>query len=79
MFDEVNGNDLWRKAINREMTNLRVAFDILEEGEPTPPGYSKSSGHMIFDVRMTLERKARWIKDGHQTPEPETQPLRELS
>ena len=26
---------------------------------------------MIFDVRMTLERKARWVKDGHITPEPE--------
>ena len=26
---------------------------------------------MVFDVRMTLERKARWVKDGHRTPEPE--------
>ena len=25
---------------------------------------------MVFDVRMTLERKARWVKDGHKTPEP---------
>ena len=35
------------------------------------PGYSKASGHIVFDVRMTLERKARWVKDGHKTPEPE--------
>ena len=25
---------------------------------------------MVFDVRMTLERKAIWVKDGHRTPEP---------
>ena len=25
----------------------------------------------MFDVRMTLERKARWVKDGHRTPEPD--------
>ena len=25
---------------------------------------------MVFDVRMTLEHKARWVMDGHRTPEP---------
>jgi hypothetical protein len=25
---------------------------------------------MVFDVQMTLERKAHWVKDGHKTPEP---------
>ena len=34
-----------------------------------PIGYHKASGHLLFDVRMTLERKARWVKDGHKTPE----------
>ena len=69
-LDEKNGNTLWRDAINREMENLKVAFDILDDGKKPPPGYSKSSGHIIFDVWMTLERKARWVKDGHKTPEP---------
>ena len=52
------------------MGNLKVAFDILNDGSKPPPGYRKASGHMVFDVRMTLERKARWVKDGHRTPEP---------
>ena len=52
------------------MSNLRVAFDILPDGKDPPPGNSKASGHLIFHVRMTLERKARWVKDGHKTPEP---------
>ena len=71
LIDELNGNTLWRDAINKEMNNLKVAFDILPEGKRPPPGYSKASGHIIFDVRMTLERKARWVKDGHRTPEPD--------
>ena len=54
-IDAHNGNTLWRDAISREMSNLKVAFDILEDDQNTPPGYSKSSGHIIFDVRMTLE------------------------
>ena len=69
-IDIANGNHLWRNAINKEMGNLKVAFDILSEGSKLPPGYRKASGHIIFDVRMTLERKARWVKDGHRTPEP---------
>ena len=54
------------------MENLKVAFDIIyEKGKKPPPTYKKASGHMVFDVRMTLERKACWVKDGHRTPEPE--------
>ena len=69
-IDEKNDNLFWRDAINKEMENLKVAFDILPDGKEPPPGYTKSSGHMVFDVCMTLERKARWVKDGHRTLEP---------
>ena len=71
IIDRKNGNNLWRKAIDKEMQNLKVAFDILPEGSMPPVGFTKSSGHIIFDVRMTLERKARWVKDGHKTRQPE--------
>ena len=70
-LDERNGDTIWRDAINKEMSNLKVAFDIMEDSESLPPGWSKASGHLVFDVRMTLERKARWVKDGHRTPEPD--------
>ena len=53
------------------MENLKVAFDILEDGAKVPVGYHKAFRHLVFDVCMTLERKARWVKDGHKTPEPE--------
>ena len=70
-MDEQNGNTLWRDAVNKEMGNLKVAFDIRHKEPKPPPGFEKASGHLVFDVRMTLERKARWVKDGHRTPEPE--------
>ena len=69
-IDALNNNTFWRDAIEKEMKNLKVAFDILPDGTNPPPGYSKSSGHLVFDVRMTFERKARWVKDGHKTPDP---------
>ena len=58
-------------AINREIENLKVAFDILEDLAKIPVGYNKASGHLFVDVRMTLECKSRWVKDGHRTTEPE--------
>ena len=70
-IDKKNNNTHWQDAVNREMENLKVAFDILPEGQHPPPTYRKASGHIIFDVRMTLEQTARWVKDGHHTPEPE--------
>ena len=53
-----NGDHDWREGINREMKKLKVAFDILEKGQQPPPGWTKASGHLVFDVRMTLEKKA---------------------
>ena len=52
------------------MLNLRVDSDILDVNQDATPGWSKASGHIIFDVRMTLEQKSRWVKYGHRTPEP---------
>ncbi|KAL7528322.1 hypothetical protein ACHAXR_005938, partial [Thalassiosira sp. AJA248-18] len=71
-IDRKNGDTFWQDALNKEMTNVGIAFKILEKEEALPPGYKKSSGHIIFDVKMDFTRKARWVKDGHKTPDPET-------
>lgn len=70
-IDTANGNTFWRDVINREMVNLKVASDILHKGQIPLPGYTKTSGYLVLDIRITLECKARWVKDGHRTPEPE--------
>ena len=53
------------------MSNLQVAFDILDTNCYPPPGWSKVNGHINFDVRMTLERNSLWVKYGHITSESE--------
>ena len=54
------------------MDAIRLAFNILEPGDNPPPGYSKSSGHMVYVMKMVCVRKVMWVKDGHRTPNPET-------
>jgi len=49
---------------------VRVAFQILEDGEELPVGYSELSVHMIFDVKMDLTWKARLVANWHKTPDP---------
>ena len=72
-FDaEENNGGLWEKAYRKEMKNVGIAFEILDEGKTAPVGWKKSSVHLIFDVKMTGERKARLVKDGHRTPDPTT-------
>ena len=66
-----NGNTFWRDAIRKEMTNVGIAFDILEDDEHLPVGYKKASGHIIFDVKMDFTRKARWVLDGHKCEKPD--------
>ena len=60
-----NNNNYWQAAIDKETKNVAVAFEILKQGESAPIGWSKSSGHIIFDVKMDFTRTARWVKDGH--------------
>ena len=36
--DAANGNRLWQKAIDKEMINVAVAFEILKEGRSVPIG-----------------------------------------
>ena len=44
---------------------MGVAFDILENLKNVPVGWTKASGHLIWDVKMDFTRKARWVKDSH--------------
>ena len=66
----INGNTFCMDALAKEMYNVGVAFEILEEGEKAPSGWSKATGHLVWDVKMDLTRKARWVLDGHKTHDP---------
>ena len=69
-IDQRNRNTMWRDALALEMFNVRVAFEILEEDQPAPVGWKKASAHLVWDVKMDFTRKARWVLDGHKTPDP---------
>ena len=62
---------MWTDALKKEMSNVGLAFDIKDSMKNVPPGWTKVTGHLIFDVKMTLQRKARWVLDGHLTSDVE--------
>ena len=59
-----NMNNLWKEALEMEMYNIDVAFEILEDGKTSLSGYTKVSGHIIWSVKMDFTRKARRVLDG---------------
>ncbi len=69
-LDRINGNTLWHDAIEKEMKNNRIAFDLLPRDSSAPVGYKKITCHMNFEVKMDLRRKARYVAGGHLTDPP---------
>ena len=52
------------------MYNVRVAFEILDEGAHAPHGWKQVARHLVWDVKIDFTRKARWVLDGHKTLNP---------
>ena len=55
------------------MKNIRPAYEIREKDiSDFPPGYQKTTCHIIFDVRMgkNFRRKAHFFADGNKTKTP---------
>ena len=71
-IDGENKNTFWTDALRKEMGNVGIAFEIQPQGARPPPGWTRASGHIIWDVKMDFTRKARWVKDGHRTPDATT-------
>jgi hypothetical protein len=51
----------------KEMTNVRIAFDLKERNCQPPVGYKQIPMKMIFDIKMDFTRKARLVAGGHKT------------
>ena len=64
-LDTNNGDTKRMDAIAKEMTNIRVAFDIMKDGDRAPIGHKQINCHLIFDVKMEdFRRKARLVDRG---------------
>ena len=64
-FDKLNKNDLWKKALDKEISKVRVAFELIDNDATPLPGSKLINYHVIFDVKHDLTRKARLVAGGH--------------
>ena len=68
-----NGNNLWARAISKEMADVRVAFKPLEGSDNAPIWYTFVFCHMNFYVKMVeFHKKACLVASGHKTETPST-------
>ena len=62
ILDKANGNTLWADVIAKEMTNVKVAFKIIDGDESVPRNHQFVKCHMIFYVKMeNFRQKTRLV------------------
>ena len=71
-IDAENKNRLWQDAIDLEMKNVRIAFQLFNGDPTTLKGYKSVTTHLIFDIKLgeNFRRKVRCVGDGHKTDTP---------
>jgi hypothetical protein len=77
-IDKETGTDFWWQAIQKEMKKVMVAFQFVDQLTPEQArndrtkyvGFQEISCHMVFNVKMDLTRKVRFIAGGHLTEPP---------
>eukprot|EP00804_Cyclotella_cryptica_P017247 CCRYP_016811-RA/>CCRYP_016811-RA protein AED:0.26 eAED:0.25 QI:0/0/0/1/0.5/0.66/3/0/445 len=73
VINKATGTTFWHDAIEKEMKNVRVVFDILVDGAAPPWVHQFIHCHMIFDVKMEdFWHKTRLVAGGHTTKAPPT-------
>lgn len=78
-IDQETGTDFWAKAIAKEMSRVKIAYepkpdaspnDIRSGADKTFIGYQEISCHLVWDIKMDFTRKARWCANGATTVSP---------
>ena len=71
-IDNENGNTLWQDAIAMELLQLfeYKTFHSIGIGVKPPDGYQLICCHIIFDMKQSGQRKARFVARGHTTEPP---------
>jgi hypothetical protein len=78
-IDKQTKTEFWRKALNKEMSKVKVAWERRDDVSPTDVRQGKVNGmigfqeigcHIIFDVKMDFTRNARFVAGGHTTEVP---------
>ena len=79
-FDPENKNSKWYDAIKREMEYMleykvfrkwdKAILDKHKKVMNLPKGYHRIKVHLVFAVKFEGRHEARFVVDGHLTPEP---------
>ena len=71
-LDEKNGNTYWADAIKRELGQIidYKVFRSLGRNATRPEGYQEIPMRIVFDVKQSLQRKARLVARGDKTNPP---------
>ena len=71
-LDHQNGNTLWQDAMALEIAQTQEyeTFEDAGPNGPLPKGFQMIRAHMIFDVKQTGKRKARFVAGGHMMNPP---------
>ena len=78
-IDAETKTDYWRRALNKEMSRVKIAWKARDDVSPTEVrqgkvqdmvGYQEIGCHVVFDVKMTFDRKCRFVAGGHTTEAP---------
>ena len=64
-LDKETGTSYWLKAKVKAMKSDMVGFKINDE-DKVPGGHEEILAHMIFDVKISLERNARLVANRHR-------------
>jgi hypothetical protein len=72
-IDKLSNNTLWAVAIAKEMKNVRVAFNVLENGQMATVGHQEIRCLGIYDIKMDgFAQKFRMVAGGLMTEAPAT-------
>jgi hypothetical protein len=78
-IDKATNTDLWRKAMNKEMAKVKIAWKTHDglmpqqarEGKvPDLIGFQEIGCHIVFNIKMDFTRKAHFVTSGHTTTAP---------
>ena len=77
-IDKEKGSNFWWQAIQKEKKKVMVAFEYDDNLPPEQArtdkskyvGFQEITCHTIFDVKIDLTRKARFVAGGHLTEPP---------
>jgi hypothetical protein len=77
--DWQKGTDHWHRALNKEMSKVKVAWNAHDDITPNDIrsgkvkdmiGFQEIGCHIVFDIKMDFTRKARFCDEGHTTDTP---------